>query len=749
MRISQVKFISFLFSILLVVSFFPNQGLSQNETAYKSSNLRQMEFLERAPVAVKVDNGVFISWRLLGTDSENIAFNLYRDGEKINLSAITSSTNYLDSDGTSSSSYTVHAVIEGEEVSKSKAFSVWGTNYRDVPIQQPPAGITPSGEPYVYNANDASVGDLDGDGEYEIVLKWDPSNSKDNAPSPTGSTGEVYIDAYKLDGTLMWRINLGKNIRAGAHYTQFMVYDLDGDGKSEVAFRTADGTIDGQGKVIGDPNADYRDSEGMILKGPEFLTIFDGETGEELVSTEFSPPRGDVCDWGDCYGNRVDRFLAGIAYLDGERPSLIMTRGYYAKTMLTAFNYRDGQLTKLWTFDSDDPGNEDFASQGNHNLSIADVDGDGKDEITFGAMAIDDDGTGIYTTGLGHGDAMHLGDLDPERPGLEVFGVHEDPGAAYGAAFRDAKTGEILWGVHTGDDTGRGMSADIDPRHKGEELWASTGVGLWSNKGTKISSTVPSSINFGIWWDGDLLRELLNHNLVTNGFGTIDKWNYENEETENLLTAVGTSSNNSTKGNPSLQADLLGDWREEAIWRTAENTALRIFTTTSLTSHRIHTLMHDPVYRLGIAWQNVSYNQPPHTSFYLGDGMEQPQKPNIYVFVPASLDIQPDTLNANSSNDTNTLTAYVEFSSVDVNSDLEASTITFAINESTVKPEELDAGIVGDYDSDGIKDYMLKLNKSKVINALDGKLGDVKITINGKLKDGRPFEGSDTILVIE
>ncbi|WP_308366268.1 MULTISPECIES: GDSL-type esterase/lipase family protein [unclassified Microbulbifer] len=619
-------------NLLLIFCLFFSLSVIIHEQAYASSGFRQMEYLDRGLVAVKVDTGVFVSWRLLGTEPEDITFDLYRDGTKVNSLPITSSTNYLDPNGTIQSRYHVRAVFLGKEQIQSKAVGVWEANYLDVPLNQPPAGANSTLEPYIYNANDASIGDLDGDGEYEIVLKWDPSNSHDNAPSPTGSTGEVFIDAYELDGTQMWRISLGKNIRAGAHYTQFMVYDLDGDGKSEIAFRTADGTVDGAGKVIGDPDADYRDSEGMILQGSEFLTVFEGETGKALVTTEFSPPRGNVCDWGDCYGNRVDRFLAAIAYLDGERPSLIMTRGYYAKTMLSAYNYRDGQLTKLWTFNSEDPGNEGYGGQGNHNISIADVDGDGKDEITFGAMAIDDDGAGLYTTGLGHGDAMHLGDLDPDRPGLEVFDVHEHADSPYGAEFRDARTGEIIWGVYTGKDTGRGMSADIDPRYRGEEVWSSTGVGLWTNKGTKISSTIPSSINFGIWWDADLLRELANHNLITNGFGTIDKWDYKNESTVNLLTAIGTSSNNTTKGTPNLQADLLGDWREEIVWRTADNSALRIFTSTDVTEHRIHTLMHDPVYRLGIAWQNVSYNQPPHPSFYLGVGMDTPPRPDIYTY---------------------------------------------------------------------------------------------------------------------
>lgn len=420
---------------------------------------RQMEALNRGLVAVKTDGGIFVSWRFLGTENASVLFNVYRDGQKLNAAPV-KTTNYVDKNGSAGSTYTVRTVVNGTEQPASEKASVWAQPYHSVPLDKPAGGTTPKGEAYTYSANDASVGDVDGDGQYELILKWDPSNSKDN--SQDGYTGDVLIDAYKLDGTKLWRINLGKNIRAGAHYTQFMVYDLDGDGKAEVAMKTADGTKDGTGKVIGNANADYRNEQGRVLSGPEYLTVFQGSTGKELVTANFEPARGNVSDWGDSYGNRVDRFLAGIAYLDGQRPSLIMTRGYYAKTMLVAYNFRDGKLSKLWTLDSSKSGNEAFAGQGNHNLSIADVDGDGKDEIIFGSIAVDHDGKGMYSTGLGHGDALHTGDLDPGRPGLEVFQVHEDKNAKYGLSFRDAATGKILWGVYAGKDVGRGMAADID-----------------------------------------------------------------------------------------------------------------------------------------------------------------------------------------------------------------------------------------------------------------------------------------------
>lgn len=600
---------------------------------------RQMERLDRGLVAMKTQEGVFVSWRLLGTDSDHVAFNLYRDGEKLNAAPITGSTNYIDEAGTDGSAYYVRALVDGVEQIQSETVEAWDTSYLDIPLRKPADGVTPTGEAYTYHANDTTVADLDGDGAYEFIVKWQPSNAKDN--SQAGYTGNTYVDAYEQDGTFLWRIDLGRNIRSGAHYLDVMAYDLDGDGKAEVTFRTADGTIDGLGNVIGDANADYRNDGGYILTGPEYHTIFEGATGKALATEDYEPGRGNVGDWGDTYGNRVDRFGAVIAYLDGERPSIIMQRGYYTRMVLVAYNWRDGKLIKLWTFDTNTAGNESYAGQGNHQLSVADVDGDGKDEIITGPAAIDDNGTALWNSGLGHGDAMHVGDLDPNRLGLEQWAVQENTGAKYSAEMKDAKTGRVLWGqMQIGLDVGRGLSADIDPTHPGAESWSidgawnSTTGGLFTSQGEKIGNQIPSS-NFAIWWDGDLSRELLDHTFtetpVRQGVPKIDKWDYANNRLVNLVTLDGTLSNNDTKGNPSLQADLLGDWREEVVVRTEDSTALRIYSTTALTDHRIVTLMHDPTYRLGIAWQNTGYNQPPHTGFFLGTGMVQPARPNIYV----------------------------------------------------------------------------------------------------------------------
>lgn len=605
-----------------------------------SGPTRQVETLDRAPVAVLTDRGVTLGWRMLGLDKDSVGFHVIRDGVQITDEPIRSTTTYVDPAGTAASKYVIKTVGNGNGQDKLSAeFSPLAQNYLPIKLDKPADGVSKDGKPYTYTANDSSVADLDGDGAYEIIQLWNPSNAQDNSKS--GYTGNVYVDAYKMDGTKLWRIDLGRNIRAGAHYTQMLAYDFDGDGTGEVAFKTADGTTDAAGTVIGDAAADYRNSAGYVLSGPEFLTVFNGASGTIMDTVPYDPPRGSVAAWGDGYGNRVDRFLAGVAYLDGEHPSMMFSRGYYTRTVLVTYDLVNGKLVKRWKFDSDVAGAE-YKGQGNHNLSVADVDQDGKDEFVFGSMTIDDDGTPLYNTKLGHGDAIHTGDLDPSRPGFETFAVHESMSASgnRGATFRDSATGEVLWSIPAVKDTGRGATGDIDPRFPGSESWAVGGDAAWNSpagflmsaKGERISDKIPAA-NFMAWWDGDLLREIVDHDFNAEagvGVPTISKWNWETETSDRLLTATGARTNNGTKGNPSLQADLLGDWREELVFPSADSTELRIYTTTSPTEVRLRTLMHDPMYRTGVARETVGYNQPPHPSFFIGEGMQTPASPAVF-----------------------------------------------------------------------------------------------------------------------
>lgn len=585
--------------------------------AFQTHAQYQMEKLDRGVVAVRTGSSNFVSWRWLGTEPDNITFNLYRNGTKVNASPLTVS-NYTDNGAPATASYTVRAITGGVEQPASAGVTPWAQQYMRVGIQAPASG---------YVANDASIADLDGDGQWEIILKWDPSNAKDNSQS--GATGNVYIDAYKLNGTRLWRVNLGRNIRAGAHYTQFMVYDFNSDGKAEMMCKTADGTVDGRGVAIGNANADHRNSGGYILTGPEYLTVFNGQTGAAMATVNYLPGRGNVSAWGDGYGNRVDRFRAGVAYLDGKKPSAIFCRGYYTRMVIAAYDWNGSVLSSRWVFDSGNSSSNPFYGQGNHSLSIADVDNDGKHEIISGAAIIDDNGTGYYSTGFGHGDAGHVSDLDPSLPGLEVFNIQErfDKQGCY---MYSATSKKVLWTKPSvaagadGEGPGRGVCADISAAHPGAESWvAGAGIsGVFDCKGVRTNLSTPASCNFLAWWDGDPLRELLNGT-------TIDKYG-----TGRLLTAnnlVSVASNNGSKSTPALSGDFFGDWREEVIWRSSANDALYIFTTTIPSTMKLRTLMHDPQYRTAIAWQNTAYNQPPHVSYFIGAGMATPPAPNISI----------------------------------------------------------------------------------------------------------------------
>ena len=635
----------------------------------------QMEQLNRGVVALPANTGIgnYVSWRFLGTDDSATRFDLVCNGTTIATDLEVS--NYTDITGDSNSEYQVITKVNGEAVSTSDAVKPWGDIYRKLKLDRPDKGAQGG----TYSPNDCSVGDVDGDGAYELFVKWDPSNSQDNSNS--GKTDNVFIDCYKLDGTKLWRIDLGVNIRAGAHYTQFQVYDYDGDGKVELMCKTAPGSKDGQGNYVNqaatdekikaaDNTKDHRTSAGRINSGHEYLTVFNGQTGAAIHTIAYYPTRNAKAElseaagtfnWDDRsgkndkgdYGNRGERYLAATAYLDGpdRNPSGIFCRGYYTFAYIWAVDFDGQQLKTRWLHGSDSrttykwmipdennpqrltsktiKGNTCFSglnrytmyANGNHNMSIADVDGDGKDEIIWGSAALDDDGKMLYSVGFGHGDAIHLADLDPDRPGLELFDVHEEKGT-YAWDIHDAATGEIIWkGGPSGADNGRGLAADIVAGNRGYEFWSSYGgpekatdrnQNPFSAQTGKEVISKKASMNFRIYWDGDLQDELLDGT-------TISKWNGSSYVTTSL-GFNGSSSCNGTKSTPNLQADLFGDWREEVIlWSTNDNATLNIYTTNTPTTYRVPTLMHDHTYRMGICWQNTAYNQPPHLGYYLPD----------------------------------------------------------------------------------------------------------------------------------
>lgn len=589
------------------------------------------EKLSRGLIGIPTEEGMYFSWRMTLEDAAGLQFDLYRSSNggaevKLNKEPIDRTSDFLDRtvDYTVDNRWTLKATT-GEVATWTRLKGEERNPYLSIPICKPEDGEI-AGEPFTYTANDCSVGDLDGDGEYEIILKWSPSNSK--RPPQRGFTGNTYLDAYKMDGTRLWRIDLGPNVRSGAATTNFLVFDFDGDGCAEICCKTGDGTVDGLGHRIGDAQVDWRTWDkksptyGKIVNGPEYLTVFEGRTGKELDSKEYIPTRYPLDGWGGVGGNcgndntggRSDRFTAGVAFLDGKTPSPIMVRGWYGRTVVAAWTFTNGALKHTWTFDSAAPGWEAYSGMGNHSVTVADFDGDGCDEICVGAMTVDHDGKGLFTTGLRHGDALHAGRFIPSRQGMQVFGVHENEGdneivkRTPAVAMFDGATGEIIWQDGLGQDAGRGVAADIDPRYDGAECWCNIGGLRRGDTGEIISNRKPDSCNFTIYWDADPLAELLDH-------VSISKWNWNAESTDLLLKAEGVVSNNGTKGNPCLSGDILGDWREEVIWPSEDQTELRIYSTTIPAVDRRATWMNDRQYRLAIAWQNVAYNQPPHPSF--------------------------------------------------------------------------------------------------------------------------------------
>ena len=585
-----------------------------------------VEYLDRGINAVGTGSGMLVSWRFLASDPDNAVFKLYRDNTLIYTSTekANGATCFLDNSGNANSNYKVEC-YDGTKLISSDVCTLKSSNtYYDIKLDRPGS---------IYTPNDMSVGDVDGDGVYELFVKWDPNNSKDN--SQKGKTDKVYIDCYKLDGTKLWRIDLGVNIRAGAHYTQFFVADFDLDGKAEMTCKTADGTVDGKGKVIGDASKDYRNSNGYVLSGPEYYTLFDGATGAALDTVDYEPQRGTVKNWGDSYGGRVDRFWGTTAYLDGVHPCVVTGRGYYTRLTATAYKVENKKLVKMWNYDS---GNSNSSSNaygdGNHNSMAADVDGDGKQEIITGAAIIDDDGKLYYTTKQGHGDALHVGDLDPTNPGIEVWICHEEKKSGYGVTLYDADQKKIIFHNNGAGDTGRCCADNVWAGNPGAELWGNkesdNSMPVKDAKGNTLDCRRPA-INFLTYWDGDLEREILDG--YTDSPATISKMTGDPGKTTitNLLVTDGFYTCNTTKGTPCLSADIFGDWREELIVRKASGDAIRIYCTDYDTDYRIQCLMHDPQYRTQVSAQQTAYNQPPHTSFFLGTGYDIPARSKCTV----------------------------------------------------------------------------------------------------------------------
>lgn len=598
---------------------------------------RRMEKLSRGLTAVTTGSGVYLSWRLFdsedkrfGSADSNVSFAIYRDGEKIATEENT--TNYTDKNGSSASKYRVAPIVDGVEGEKCEPVSV-ANQYFDIPLNVPSAVTLEDGNTYSYFPGDASCGDVDGDGDYEIILKWD-CNAQDNSNS--GYTGNVLLDAYDMETKeFLWRIDLGRNIRGGAHYTQFMVYDLDGDGKAEIACKTAPGSKDSAGEYVTKASSDesiknltdeeneisYVNDGGRILDGAEYYTVFDGD-GKAIDTVNYPVNRYPINGWGnnESYGNRVDRFLGAIAYLDGVAPSVISVRGYYGRTTAVAFNLENGRLVQKALFDTNKLGKK-YEGQGNHNITVADVDGDGKDEVITGALCLDDDFSVLWCSGRGHGDALHIGDYDPTHNGFEYFSVHESGGyeitnsttssqgktADYGMTVYDAATGEELYHSGNSKDTGRGIMANIGSG--GYYQIRGAGTAQANGNGSFSPSSADPGTNFRIFWNGDLYDDILDGTRISSYSGGIS----------NIFSANGCTSVNGTKSNPSLSADLFGDWREELVYPTTDGKNLRVFTTTTPTEYKIKTLMHDSVYRSGVAAEQTAYNQPPHVGFYMGE----------------------------------------------------------------------------------------------------------------------------------
>jgi rhamnogalacturonan endolyase len=560
----------------------------------------------RGVMAVAVSGGAYVGWRFKATDPQALAFNVYRDDTLVNATPITDSTNLVDPGGSAGSSYTVRPVLDGVEQGESAAFVAWAQDYLTIPL------VNSTGQA----GRLVGTADLDGDCDYDFVVKYSNNDQDVTQAADQGLPNEtIKLEAYTNDGQFLWYRDLGPNIDTGVWFSPITVFDFDGDGRAEVALKasevaTADG---GDGDINGDGVTDYSSSTGEFYANEhpdvEFLEVWDGATGATLARA----PWVDVGPWGSD-GYRYNRNMIAPAYLDGtgQNPSIIIMRGGNERTTIEAYDFDGATLTRRWDL-TRAPNGGNYG----HNVRLGDMDDDGRDELLYFTVAVDDDGTELWNTQQAHGDRVHMTDLIPDRPGMEIFyiqefaDVYDNP-----ISVREAATGALIWGP-TGDwgDVGRGLAANIDPNSPGVEVWASSGE-LYSPTGTVLGPR-PNTPNMAIWWDADRERELLDGTRVSKyGGGT-------------LLDANGCVSG--TRNIPMGYGDILGDWREEVWWTCNGHTELRIYVSTEETDYRMYSLMQDPEYRTSVGCLMMGYVQATQPSYYVGSDMSPPPAPRIAI----------------------------------------------------------------------------------------------------------------------
>lgn len=585
--------------------------------------------LKRGLMALHSTTGNLVSWRARATDDRNLKFRLWRGtsaaAQKTKVNSgnfITGRTNFLDKGANATNYYRLEVIDEqGNIIETEVSKKTWDNQTLYIPLKDG-APTDPSGNGATYSPNDASYCDMDGDGEYEIILKWSPSNEKDAASN--GATSNVFFDCYKLDGTRLWRIDMGQNFFASAHTMQFIAWDFDGDGYGEFMAKTAPGTIDGQGNYVllgnDDPTANLKSSRGKQDHGSEYITVFDGMTGAELATIPYHTDYAAGLNyWGDSKQNRSERYLAAIAWLDGAEgnPSPIFARGYYSGAFVGAYDWDGTTLKERWVSRNTTSG-QGLWGEGAHWISVGDCTGDGKQDIVYGSAALKSDGTLLYRTGLGHGDALHLGDFDHENPGLEVFMAHEH--SPYGVDLRDAKTGKILKRQTAGSDTGRGLIAHFNPEAEGSYFQHSASSSLYDWKGGTVAETVShgggASLNNRVYWNGTLADDFYDKSVLE--YYNPDANAFWRMQVNGGNYTIGTL-NNSSKYNPCVLGDLLGDWREEIVtWTQVDGVYNLIINATDYeTPYTVPHLMDDLNYRAQVINQNCCYNQPPHLSYDL------------------------------------------------------------------------------------------------------------------------------------